>query len=86
MKKKKPLPVIFLDILKIIRWICLLTAVAGGSSVATVGAVTVEGAPRLRTLSSMFAVTRGTPGRQKHRHRRGETELLFFFLKKFPNL
>lgn len=42
-----------------------LTAVAGGSSVASVGAITVEGAPWLRTSSTMFAVAGRTPERHE---------------------
>lgn len=42
-----------------------LTAVAGGSSVATVWAVAMEGAPWLSASASVFAVTGRTPGRQR---------------------
>lgn len=46
----------------------MLTAVAGGSSVAAVGAVAVEGAPSLDAFASMFTMAGGTPGeRQKER-------------------
>lgn len=40
----------------------MLTAVAGGSSVAAVGAVAVEGAPSLNAFASMFTVAGGAPG------------------------
>lgn len=43
---------------------CLLTAVAGGSSVAAVGAVAVEGGPRLSASASVFAVTGRAPERK----------------------
>lgn len=66
-------------ILKSFRWNWLLTAVAGGSPVATVGAVTVKGAPRLSTYSSMFAVTGGTPWRMKETDR--EREMFSVFSK-----
>ena len=46
-----------------------LTAVAGGSTVAGAGAVTVEGAPRLTAAASMFTVTGGTPERKTDRER-----------------
>lgn len=42
----------------------LLTAVARGSSVSTGGAVTVEGAPRLRASTSVLTVTGGTSATQ----------------------
>ena len=47
---------------------------AGGSSVAAVGAVTVEGAPRLSASTSMFTVTRRAPERQTERDRDRERE------------
>lgn len=45
----------------------LLTAMAGGSSVATVRAITVEGAPWLRTSTAMFAVAGRAPERHEER-------------------
>lgn len=48
----------------------LLTAMAGGSSVATVGAITVEGAPWLRASAAMFAVA----GRAPERHEENDTK------------
>lgn len=50
-----------------------LTAVAGGSSVSAVGAVAVEGAPRLSASTSMFTVTGGTPERQTETNRQRNT-------------
>ena len=49
----------------------MLTAVAGGSSVAAVGAVTVEGAPRLRAFTAVFTVAGGAPG-ETHTDRKRE--------------
>lgn len=42
----------------------LLTAVAGRSSVAAVGAVAMEGAPRLSAPPAVFAVTGRAPERE----------------------
>lgn len=42
----------------------LLTAVAGRSSVAAVGAVAMEGAPRLSAPPPVFAVTGRAPERE----------------------
>lgn len=42
----------------------LLTAVAGRSSVAAVGAVAMEGAPRLSATPPVFAVTGRAPERE----------------------
>lgn len=58
-----------------------LTAVAGGSSVATVGAVAVEGAPRLSAFTSMFTMTGGTPERKANRAKKGVLSNVLF--KKF---
>jgi len=54
----------------------MLTGVAGGSSVAAVGAVTVEGAPRLSTSTSVFTVTWGTSERQTEKKYKQEREKL----------
>lgn len=57
-----------------VQQVMWLTAVAGGSSVATVGAVTVESAPRLGASTSMLAVAGGTPGRQMETYGDKETQ------------
>lgn len=53
----------------------VLTAVAGGSSVAPVGAITVEGAPRLSASAAMFTATGGAPERQTE----AQTLIIFMF-------
>lgn len=52
----------------------LLTAVAGGSSVAAVGAVAMEGVPRLSTSASMLAEAGGTPGTHTDRQTQTKTQ------------
>lgn len=46
-----------------------LTAVAGGSFVSCVGAVAVEGIPRLRAFPSMFTIAGRAPARQTEAYR-----------------
>lgn len=51
----------------------MLTAVAGRSSVAAAGAVTVEGAPRLSAPPAVFTVTWRAPERERDRDRQWQS-------------